>query len=90
MLFERLLQPQVHTPPKEVPTLRALAPRFVDGHARGNRQRPSGIATKERILRVHLLPALGHRDAIKSEDVQRLKCALQAKTRRRPTAWWQP
>ena len=72
----------VHTPPKEVPTLRAFAPRFMDGHARANRQKPSGIATKERILRVHLLPALGHRklDAIKSEDVQRLKCALQAKS----------
>ena len=54
----------------------------MDGHARANRQKPSGIATKERILRVHLLPALGHRklDAIKSEDVQRLKCALQAKS----------
>jgi hypothetical protein len=54
----------------------------VDGHARANRQKPSGIATKERILRVHLLPALGHRrlDTIKSEDVQRLKCALQAKS----------
>jgi hypothetical protein len=55
--------------------------RFIDGHARANRQKPSGIATKERVLRVHLVPALGHRklDAIKSEDVQRLKCALQAK-----------
>src|SRR5688572_26568694 len=82
MLFERLMQPQVHTPPKEVPTLRAFAPRFIDGHARANRQKPSGIATKERVLRVHLVPALGHRrlDAIKSEDVQRLKCALQAKS----------
>ena len=65
-----------------MPTLRAFAPRFIDGHARANRQKPSGIAAKERILRVHLLPALGHRklDAIKSEDVQRLKCALQAKS----------
>ena len=81
MLFERLMQPQDHTSPKEVPTLREFASRFIDGHARANRQKPSGIATKERVLRVHLVPALGHRklDAIKSEDVQRLKCALQAK-----------
>ena len=69
-------------PAKEVPSLREFAPRFIDGHARANRQKPSGIASKERILRVHLVPALGHRklDAIKSEDVQRLKCALQAKS----------
>src|SRR5215204_5941607 len=68
-------------PKKEVPTLKEFAPRFVDGHARANRQKPSGIAAKEMLLRVHLVPALGHKklDAIKSEDVQRLKCALQAK-----------
>ena len=75
VLFETLMNPAPPSKPKEVPTLRAFAPRFVDGHARANRQKPSGIATKERILRVHLLPALGHRklDTIKSEDVQRLK-----------------
>jgi integrase len=69
-------------PTKEVPSLREFAPRFIDGHARANRQKPSGIASKERVLRVHLLPALGHRklDAIKSEDVQRLKCKLEAKS----------
>ena len=54
----------------------------MDGHARANRQKPSGIAAKEMILRVHLLPALGHKrlDAIKSEDVQRLKRNLEAKS----------
>ena len=34
-----------HGPPKakrEVPTLETLAPRFVDGHARANRHKPSG------------------------------------------------
>ena len=46
-----------------------------------NRQKPSSIAAKQMILRVHLLPALGHRklDAIKNEEVQRLKHDLQAK-----------
>ena len=29
---------------KEVPTLEAFAPRFVEGYARANRQKPSGIA----------------------------------------------
>src|ERR1700675_4489483 len=81
VLFERLMKPlQDHTP-KEVPTLREFASRFVDGHARANRQKPSGIAAKEMILRVHLKPALGHKklDAIKNEDVQRLKGVLGKK-----------
>jgi len=66
---------------KEVPTLAEFAPRFMDGRARANRQKPSGIAAKEMILRVHLIPALGHRrlDAISDEDVQRLKTWLGAK-----------
>ena len=66
---------------KEVPTLETFAPRFVDGHARANRHKPSGIAAKESILRVHLIPRLGPKklDAITTEDVQRLKSALRMK-----------
>ena len=81
-LFQRLVDPTQHKARKEVPTLRAFAPRFLDGHSRANRQKPSGIAAKEMILRVHLVPALGHKrlDAIKSEDVQRLKRNLEAKS----------
>src|SRR5438093_11867409 len=81
-MFQRLMDPAQQTPRKEAPTLRAFAPRFMDGHARANRQKPSGIAAKEMILRVHLLGALGHKrlDAIKSEDVQRLKRNLEAKS----------
>ena len=82
VLFERLMNPpQDNAPPKEVPTLREFASRFLDGHARANRQKPSGIAAKEVILRVHLVPALGHKklDAIKSEKVQHLKSALSSK-----------
>jgi hypothetical protein len=30
-----------------------------DGYARANRQKPSGIAAKEMIVRVHLAPTLG-------------------------------
>src|SRR5689334_9346267 len=71
------------TPPvvKEVPTFKNFAPRFVDGHARANRHKPSGIATKERMLRLYLVPAFGHKrlDAITNEDVQHLKRRLQAK-----------
>ena len=76
-----LLQHGPPQPAKEVPTLEEFAPRFLDGHARANRQKPSGIAAKETILKVHLVPLLGAKklDAITSEDVQRLKTRLGAK-----------
>ena len=66
---------------KEVPTLELFAPRFVEGHARANRHKPSGIAAKETILRVHLIPRLGRKtlDAITNEDIQRLKLRLREK-----------
>src|SRR5436190_11537927 len=41
-------------PKKEVPTLKDFVPRFLDGHARANRQKPSGIAAKTNIVDVHL------------------------------------
>ena len=63
---------------KEVPSLQEFAPRFIENHARANRQKPSGIASKESILRIHLLPALGTKalDSITNEEVQRLKTSL--------------
>ena len=63
-------------PKKEVPSLKEFAPRFLDGHARANRQKPSGIAAKEMILRVHLFPMFGEDrrlDTITNEDVQQAK-----------------
>lgn len=62
----------------EIPTLREFAPRFVDGYAKANRLKPSGIAGKKSILSVHLIPLLGDKplDAIQTEDVQHLKSAL--------------
>ena len=70
-----LLQHGLPQKPKEVPTLEEFAPRFIDSYARANKQKPSGIAAKETILRVHLLPMLGAKqlDQITSEDIQRLK-----------------
>ena len=64
---------------KEVPTLGEFQLRFLDGYARANRQKPSGIAGKETVLKVHLAPALGAKklDGITNEDVQRLKQGLQ-------------
>lgn len=70
-----LLQNGLPQPKKEVPTLEEFAPRFMDGHARANQQKPSGIAAKETILKAHLIPMFGQKrlDAIANEDVQRLK-----------------
>jgi hypothetical protein len=67
--------------PKEVqkiPTLKEFAFRFLDGYAKANRLKPSGIASKETVLRVHLAKAFGHKrlNEITTEDVQRLKAAL--------------
>jgi integrase len=66
---------------KEVPTLEAFASRFVDGHVRANRHKPSGVNHKQIIFRNHLVPQLGTKrlDAITNEDVQRLKHRLQTK-----------
>ena len=70
-----VLQHGLPQPKKEVPTLEEFAPRFLDGHARANRQKPSGIVSKESILHQHLIPLLGSKklDAITTEHVQNLK-----------------
>jgi integrase len=70
--------PKPEEPPKEVPTLEQFAPRFMDGYALANRQKPSGIVAKESIIRVHLIPLLGSRklDAITNEHIQLVKRKL--------------
>src|SRR3954471_8557620 len=68
-----------HGPPtinREVPTLDAFAPRFVDGHARANRHKPSGIASIESILKWHLVPTLGPKRS--RRDHQRTRAAAEA------------
>mgnify|MGYP003580422884 CR=1 FL=1 len=78
--YQGLTQPR---PPdeekKEVPTLETFWPRFLDGYPRANRQKPSGIAAKETIGHVHLIPVLGSKrlDQITTETVQQLKHHLQ-------------
>jgi len=76
--LHHLLQGGPGEPRKEVPTVREFWPRFLEGHARANRQKPSGIAAKEMIARVHLLPLFGDvaLDKITTERVQRLKATL--------------
>jgi integrase len=69
---------------KEVPTLEEFGPRFIEGYARANRHKASGIATKQCILKQHLYRLLGTKklDAISDEDVQRVKADLAAKSRK--------
>jgi hypothetical protein len=68
-------------PTVTVPTLREFAPRFVEGYAKANQQKPSGIAGKETILRVHLIPQLGDKPLteIRNEHVQQVKADLRSK-----------
>lgn len=63
---------------KEVPTLEQFKDRFIDGHCKANRHKPSGITSKESVFRVHLLPMLGTKrlDQIRNEDIARLKAKL--------------
>jgi hypothetical protein len=81
-LFEERSKPKVDVPErKEVPTLEEFAPRFLENYARANRQKPSGIAAKETIQRVHLMPLMGSKrlNEIGNEDIQRLKAHLGGK-----------
>jgi len=69
---------------KEAPTLGDFASRFINEHARANRHKASGIATKESLLKQHLVPMFGGRrlDQITDADIQRLKGALASKSRK--------
>ena len=68
-------------PKKEAPTLEEFAPRFLDV-AKANRQKPSGVAAKESILRVHLIPRIGKErlDSITTEDVETIKLTLEKRS----------
>nr|WP_147447082.1 site-specific integrase [Corallococcus sp. CA054B] len=63
---------------KAVPTLKASAPRYLDEGARANRQKPSTLIQKKRILDVYLLPRFGELrlDAIGNAEVAKLKAEL--------------
>ena len=64
---------------REVPTVEEFFPRFIEGYAKANRQKPSGVDSKESHFRNHLLPRFGMKrlDALTDEDVQQLKAAFQ-------------
>jgi integrase len=80
--YQELTKPRAaNSVSKEVPTVSQFWPRFIEGHARANRQKPSGIAAKEMVARVHLLPGFGDDrvNTISTERVQQLKAALAAR-----------
>ena len=54
-------QTALQPPPtkKEVPTLAEFEMRFIEGHCRANRQKPSGIEGKLSVFRAHLVPRFG-------------------------------
>lgn len=77
LLFER-----PPTSEKEVPTFDEFVPRYMTGYVQANRLKPSGVASKETIIRVHLAPRFGatRLDRIRDEDVQKLKADLRTKS----------
>lgn len=62
------------------PTLDAFWPRFVELHARANRQKPRGIESKVKIYEKHLAERLGARPmgTITDADIQELKAGLSS------------
>jgi len=60
---------------QEAPTLDAFWPKFMEGHARANKEKPSNLDTRERLYRLHIKPVLGHLtlEAIDDMKVQMVK-----------------
>ncbi len=77
-----LLQHGSEPEKKEAPTLKEFAPKFLESYAQADRHKPSGIASKESILRIHLIPVFGTQklDAITNAKVQELKLHLKDKS----------
>ena len=76
-LEEELLTKGLKQKPAAAPTLEAFAPRYLE-HCAANRQKPSALARKASILRIHLLPRFGAKrlSEIHTRDVEELKTAL--------------
>ena len=72
--IERTLRPELDQAGKEVPTLRAFVPEFMETYVRAN-NKPSERMSKEYLFKFHLLPAFGRKrlDEISTRDVEKLK-----------------
>lgn len=60
-------------------SMKSFAPTFLDGYAKANRHKASGIQAKETILRCHILPVLGKKklDEIGHLEIQMLKASFK-------------
>jgi integrase len=83
-LRAELLHPAPKNEKKEVPTLEEFAPRFIEGYAKANRQKASGVQGKQSVLKTHLLPLFGRLplDQITDERVAKLKARLRDRSRK--------
>lgn len=63
------------SPKQKVMTVAEFAPKFVNDYARADGHGEGGIEAKESILRIHLVPHIGHKklDEVTAADVQLLK-----------------
>lgn len=61
------------------PTVAEFVPRFIEGYAKANQQKPSTILAKEAIFETYLTPRVGTRrlDELNEEDIQRIKADLR-------------
>lgn len=57
------------------PTLEEFEPRFIEDWCKANKQKPSGVESKQSVFRLYLLPLFGKRrlDTLCAEDEDRLK-----------------
>lgn len=69
---------------KEVPTLAEFAPRYMEGYAVANRQKPSTMDAKQQHLKTYLVPLFGHTrlDQITQEEIQQLKARMSGRSAR--------
>ena len=81
-----LLQHGPEPAKKEVPTLEEFAPKFLEGYAKADRHKPSGVASKETILRIHLIPVLGRAETRRDHERTgaAVEAALEGQSGRRP------
>jgi integrase len=77
---QREHQLALHGRPKkrEVPTVDEFGPRYIVEYAEANRQKPSTIIQKKRIIEHYLSPRIGKKklDQVNDSDVQKLKSDL--------------
>jgi integrase len=69
---------------EEVPTIAQFAPKFMEGYAKAERHKASGIDSKRLIISRYLIPNFGDRrlSELRDEDVQALKAAMADKSKK--------